>query len=1179
MRGSASLRATCRLLAFVAAAFLSGNVLATFALAEDTPSPAVGAPDLSTDFDLPPGFRISLYAGDDLAHDIFSMTLDAAGRVVVAGPGYVKTLFDDDGDAQADRAEMFSTRPASGAQGLCFDGHDLLFTGDGALGRLRDQDGDGRADGQPEVWTRLRGGEHGAHAILQGPDGWFYVMCGNDAGVSKAHITAENSPVRDPRSGAVLRVSRDGKQVEVLAHGFRNPYDLAFAPGGQLFAVDSDGERDHHLPWYAPTRLFDIAIGREHGWLSGGHVASWSRPASWADNVPRAAELGRGSPTGIVCCRHRAFPERYRGGLFSAEWTFGRVYFLPLTPSGGSFTSQPEMFLQSRGSSGFAPVDLEIGPRGDLFIAMGGRRTQGSVYRVYYAGETTIEGASATDSAGDAADNDPLLGVLRADQPLSAWSRARWVPAARELGQAKLEGAIFEKNLPVAERVRAIEIVTELWGSISSNAACSSASSEPAVEARLGWSLVRSHEEVASTLARAGTRSDHPSVIRAACEAIACRPELLNRSVMDANWRDACASADRYVRTSAIVAASILRRVDSAHTDKILETAGDNSLRDAPVVGSITAQRAAMRRQLAGMWLRLDADAADWRLSTDELTFLAAVAAGPVAHNEAVWRLEALRLIMLAMGDVDIESPPQRGMVGYVARKPENLSTADRALLVEQLASLLPSGDAEVDRELARVLAMLEADDAGLLAHLADKWTSTSTPQDDLHYLFALSRLGGARSEQVNAATAAALVGLHGKLAARGEFASRTWPVRVTEAFQELCRRDPGLVRAVATSPAFGRPEHAMFVLAMPEADRILAARRLLASVRAQQAATSADDEADYGLTPWTSELVQAVACLPDDELFPALRAAADDATIRDAIVKVLARSPSSDDASLFAAALTSFDLDIVRVAASALSALPDVEPGALAVAVGAIERTIRDDQQAASSARGKSKPRATVPGSSRAARAALLKVVDRFAGQAFAVDESGSAADLATLYEPVLAWFRAEHPAAAAALASANIADDSAWRQRLADIDWSHGSAEAGRLVFERQSCHRCHRGDERRGNDRLGPDLAGAAARFSREDLFAAIVDPNRSVAPAFRTTIITTLDGRMYQGLIVYESPDGTLLQTGPDTTVRVTGDELASQRAGEQSLMPTGLLNGLTDRQLADLDAYLRSLTGS
>ena len=49
-----------------------------------------------------PGFRVTLYADQDLANDIQAMTLDARGRVVVTGPGYIKTLLDTDGNGQAD---------------------------------------------------------------------------------------------------------------------------------------------------------------------------------------------------------------------------------------------------------------------------------------------------------------------------------------------------------------------------------------------------------------------------------------------------------------------------------------------------------------------------------------------------------------------------------------------------------------------------------------------------------------------------------------------------------------------------------------------------------------------------------------------------------------------------------------------------------------------------------------------------------------------------------------------------------------------------------------------------------------------------------------------------------------------------------------------------------------------
>ncbi len=131
---------------------------------------------------VPEGFEISLYADDTLAHDIFSMTLDAQGRVVVAGRDYVKTLHDDDGDGRADRATLYSEIPASGAHGMYFDGPDLVATGDDSLMRLGDRDGDGRADGEPEIWTRLRNPEHGANGIVRGPDGCYYVVCGNTPG-------------------------------------------------------------------------------------------------------------------------------------------------------------------------------------------------------------------------------------------------------------------------------------------------------------------------------------------------------------------------------------------------------------------------------------------------------------------------------------------------------------------------------------------------------------------------------------------------------------------------------------------------------------------------------------------------------------------------------------------------------------------------------------------------------------------------------------------------------------------------------------------------------------------------------------------------------------------------------------------------------------------------------------
>src|SRR5262249_37557315 len=102
------------------------------------------------------------------------------------------------------------------------------------------------------------------------------------------------------------------------------------------------------------------------------------------------------------------------------------------------------------------------------------------------------------------------------------------------------------------------------------------------------------------------------------------------------------------------------------------------------------------------------------------------------------------------------------------------------------------------------------------------------------------------------------------------------------------------------------------------------------------------------------------------------------------------------------------------------------------------------------------------------------------------------------------------------------------------------------------------------------------GAVSRMTRDDLLTAIVDPNLEVSPTFQTTMVATKSGQVYHGLIVYESPEGILLQTGPDTTVRITDVDDAKLRKSPQSVMPVGLLDMLSDQDLSDLYAYLKTL---
>ncbi|MBU6400650.1 MAG: hypothetical protein KGS61_10050, partial [Verrucomicrobia bacterium] len=333
------------------------------------------------------GFRITLYADSDLAPDIYAMTLDSRGRVVVTSQGYIKTLLDLDGDGKADKAVLFA-KTRTGGMGLCFDGNDLYFSGDDGFSVYHDRAGDGRADGPPQRILPAHTAEHGGHAMRRGPDGYWYLIGGNDAGFSPAHVTATNSPIHRPEAGALLRISPDLKRTEIIAHGLRNPYDFDFTWTGDILTYDSDCERDFFLPWYTPTRLFHLGYGLHHGWRLEGWERSWARPNDYPDVVDILWPVGRGSPTGIICYRHHQFPAHYRDGLFALDWTFGKVYFFPLESLRASYQTRPEIFLEPIGTQGFAPTDIAVAPDGSVFLSIGGRKTRGAVYHIEYVGDT-----------------------------------------------------------------------------------------------------------------------------------------------------------------------------------------------------------------------------------------------------------------------------------------------------------------------------------------------------------------------------------------------------------------------------------------------------------------------------------------------------------------------------------------------------------------------------------------------------------------------------------------------------------------------------------------------------------------------------------------------------------------------------------------------------------------------
>lgn len=126
------------------------------------------------------------------------------------------------------------------------------------------------------------------------------------------------------------------------------------------------------------------------------------------------------------------------------------------------------------------------------------------------------------------------------------------------------------------------------------------------------------------------------------------------------------------------------------------------------------------------------------------------------------------------------------------------------------------------------------------------------------------------------------------------------------------------------------------------------------------------------------------------------------------------------------------------------------------------------------------------------------------------------------------------------------------------------------GKAIFT-STCATCHHLFGEGG--KLGPDLTGSD-RGSLDYLLNNIVDPSASVASDYRLSVATGKDDRVIAGSIVEKNKLELVLRTLAGEE-RMAMDDLRNLTTLKTSLMPEGLLESLTDDQVADLIGYLRT----
>ncbi len=344
-----------------------------------------------------PGFTLTLYATVGVgANAVITTGPDDCLYVMNTG-GIITRLVDTDGDGYAEQAEVVFDDPHEElihTVGMAFQpGTGTLYVSDsGRVSTVTDEDDDGALDTVTPVVEGLPSLKyvfHSNNGIAFGPDGKIYVGIGS----STDHGPASDNPLE----GSIVRFDADGSNLEVFASGFRNPYDLLFTPGGDLFAGDNAPDvLDSTLRYMPPEELNHVRQGEHYGF-----PGTYGKLIPAGDtSQPALVEFFPSSVTaGMAFYDANQFPPAYRGGIFVAQNGTGlgsmvtrhmlngfAIVFVDLEKlPDGSYSGDRKVFVQFNRAvdPAIRPIDVTVGPDGALYVT---QLESGDIYRIAYTG-------------------------------------------------------------------------------------------------------------------------------------------------------------------------------------------------------------------------------------------------------------------------------------------------------------------------------------------------------------------------------------------------------------------------------------------------------------------------------------------------------------------------------------------------------------------------------------------------------------------------------------------------------------------------------------------------------------------------------------------------------------------------------------------------------------------------
>lgn len=467
--------------------------------------------------DVAPGLTATLFASEPMMLNPTNIDVDHLGRVWVCevvnyrhnigkrpAGDRILVLEDTDGDGKLDKSTVFyQGRDIDSALGICVLGKNVIVSCAPNVFVFTDEDGDLKPDRKELLFTKTGTPQHdhSNHAFVFGPDGRLYWNFGNSGRAvhdkdGKPVIDITGKPVVDNGhpyfGGMVFRCELDGSDFEVLAHNFRNNYEVAVDSFGSLWQSDNDDDGNRGV------RINYVMEGGNYGYVDEMTGASWNSPRTniekeiphrhWHLNdpgvVPNFLQTGAGSPCGIMVYEGTALPEVFRNQVIHADAGPNIVRAYPAKQSGAGYEGRIENILHGARDQWYRPCDVCVAPDGSLIIAdwydpgVGGHRQgdteHGRLFRVAPPGQerytvpkqdcSTPEGAVAALQSpnqetrylawmalnGMGAKAEPALAKLwQSDNPRMR-ARALWLLGRIESrGQSYVDAAIADKEADI----------------------------------------------------------------------------------------------------------------------------------------------------------------------------------------------------------------------------------------------------------------------------------------------------------------------------------------------------------------------------------------------------------------------------------------------------------------------------------------------------------------------------------------------------------------------------------------------------------------------------------------------------------------------------------------------------------------------------------------------------------